>query len=458
VKVAGPRLAAVAALVIGALVAAFFLTSSADPYTVNARAISASQLVKGNEVTVAGKRVGTVEEIKVADDSMAELKLTIDDEYAPLRRGTRAIIRQLSLSGQANRYIDLQLGGATGEDIPDGGLIPAQDVAEAVELDEVFDIFDEKTRPGIQASIKLFSEFNAGKTEEANAALQYLSPALASSSRLFGELSSDRTQLRRFIVQSARLTGDLAARDEQLADLQQNLGTAMNAIALEATDLQEALRRFPNFMRRANSTFVNLRTTLDALDPLVETSKPVVRRDLRPLLQELRPFAADAAPTLRDLSVTIRAAGPDNDLVDLFNRQPAVDRIANEPAERNGEVRPGAFPEIQRAMKGAAPQIGFLRPYSNDLVGWFDDFSRSGQYDALGSFSRSGLAFNGFTFDQAAGELLPVPPRLRRELLGQSTVIRNDRCPGSIERPAEDGSNPYVPENIECKDRTPVGR
>ena len=32
-----------------------------------------------------------------------------DDDYAPLRRGTRAIVRQASLSGVANRYVDLQL-------------------------------------------------------------------------------------------------------------------------------------------------------------------------------------------------------------------------------------------------------------------------------------------------------------------------------------------------------------
>ena len=460
-KVMGPRLVAVAALLVGALVAAFFLLSGGSTYTITARTVSASQLVKGNEVTVAGKRVGEVIDIQVADDSMAELKLTIDPDYAPLRRGTRAIIRQLSLSGQANRYVDLQLGGARGEDIPDGGVIPAQDVAATVELDEVFDIFDEKTRPGIKKTIKLFSEFNAGKTDEANAALQYFSPALSSSTRLFRELSADRTQLERFIVQTGRLTGDLAARDEDLADIQQNLGTTMNALALERGDLTEAIERLPAFLRRTNSTFVNLRSTLDDLDPLVEDAKPVVKNDLRPLFNELRPFAADAAPTLRDLSVTIRSAGPDNDLVDLLERQPAVDQIANQTAERNGRQRPGAFEEIQRATKGATPQVEFLRPYSNDLIGWFDDFSRSGQYDALGSFSRAGLQFNGFTFDPAVGGLLPVPPELRRELFGAGVVTgRNNRCPGSIERPAEDGSNPFKPfSSFNCDEsQTPVGR
>ena len=455
----GPRIAAVAVLIVATIVVAVVLTGS-KPYRVTARVQSASQLVKGNEVTVAGKKVGLVEDIQVSDDSLAELKLTIDDEYAPLRRGTRAVIRQLSLSGQANRYVDLQLGGARGAEIPDGGVIQAVDVAAAVELDEVFDIFDTRTRPGIKDTLQLFSEFNAGKTDEANAALQYLSPALSSSTKLFGELTRDRTQLERFIVETGRLTGDLAAKDEDLAALVRNLGTTMDALATERTDLGDAVQRLPQFLRRTNSTFVNLRATLDDLAPLVEDAKPVVRNDLRPLFAQLRPFARDAAPTVRDLSRTIRTAGRDNDAVDLLNTQPAVDAIANQTAQRNGKARPGAFEELQRATKGATPQLSFLRPYANDLVGWFDDFSTSGMYDALGSFSRAGLQLNGFTLDPTAG-LLPVPPELRRQVGGEGLVTgRNNRCPGSSERRAPDGSNPYKPSpDYPCDEtQVPVGR
>ena len=37
------------------------------------------------------------------------MKLEIDEEYAPLRQGTRALIRPGSLSSVANRYIELFL-------------------------------------------------------------------------------------------------------------------------------------------------------------------------------------------------------------------------------------------------------------------------------------------------------------------------------------------------------------
>jgi phospholipid/cholesterol/gamma-HCH transport system substrate-binding protein len=456
-----PRIAAIAVLVVAAVAAAFVLAGGGQPYTVTAKLQSASQLVKGNEVTVAGKRVGTVRAIRVTADSQAEVELTIDDDaYTPLRTGTRAIVRQLSVSGQANRYIDLQLGGANGAKIDDGGAIPAKDVAAAVELDELFDIFDQETRPQIKRTIKGLSEFGAGRTDEANAALQYLNPALSSSSRLFAELTRDRPALERFIVQTARLTGDLAARDEDLAGVVDNLGQTMQALSAERDDLGDAVERLPTFLRRTNSTFVNLRATLGDLDPLVADARPVVRNDLRPLFAQLRPFAADAGPTLRDLSQTIQASGRDNDLVDLLNTQPAVDRIATQSAQRNGKERPGAFAETRRAVNGAIPQVAFLRPYANDLVGWFDDFSTSGLYDALGSFSRAGLELNGMTLDPGAG-LLPVPPELRKQLLSAGTVIgRNNRCPGSAERQAPDRTNPYRPsEDYPCDPKqVPPGR
>ena len=44
-----------------------------------------------------------------------------NDDYKPLRQGTRVLIKQGSLSGIANRYVDLQLGPANGGEIDDGG-------------------------------------------------------------------------------------------------------------------------------------------------------------------------------------------------------------------------------------------------------------------------------------------------------------------------------------------------
>ncbi|HEX8105186.1 MAG TPA: MlaD family protein [Solirubrobacteraceae bacterium] len=459
--------------VIAAIAAvAFVLLSRSAPYTVTARFENASQIVKGNLVQVAGSPIGTVESIKLSEDGQAILKLKItEDKYTPLRQGTRAIVRQASLSGIANRYIDLQLGDAKGEDIGSGGRIDAESTVSQVDLDQVFNTFDPVARTAVQRDFAGFAEMYAGRSKEANEAFKYLNPALASSSQLFQEINRDSADFERFIVQTAGLVNTLASRDDDLAGLIDNLATTASALAAQRGGLSESIQRLPGFMRKTNTTFVNLRAALDDLDPLVRESRPAVRR-LRPFLAELRPFARDAVPTLRDLSKAIRTPGADNDLIEVLQAQPAVDRAANRPVQANGEQREATFKAMARSLKDASPQIGFFRPYTPDLMGWFDDFSTSGAYDAIGAFSRAGLELNAFTFTPVTdpvtsqlngllGNALPIPEPLRQTILtnqGALSAGRNNRCPGSAER-SIDGSNPYKPSpDFNCDEKqVPIG-
>src|SRR3712207_1670942 len=104
------RVAAVGAVIAAVVIVAFLLfAGGGGGYTVKARFLNASQLVKGNLVQVGGTKAGTVEEIEVTPDGQAVITLKIDEDYAPLKIGTHATIRQASLSGIANRYIELQL-------------------------------------------------------------------------------------------------------------------------------------------------------------------------------------------------------------------------------------------------------------------------------------------------------------------------------------------------------------
>lgn len=454
------RGAVVLVLVAAVAVVALVLVRGGGDYEVDARFVNAGNLVDGNLVTVSGEQVGKVEDIRLSDDGQAVARLTIDAGYAPLREGTRAVVRKRSLSSIANDVIELQLGQGDAPDIGEGGTIPAINTESDVPLDEVFNTFDPVARVAVKKTFKLFRDLNRGEEDRARAAFQYLNPALSSSSRLLAELDRNKPDLERFITATAALTTDLSARDDDLAGLVRNLGTTMRALATERESLGSALDQLPTFLRRTNTTFVNLRASLDDLDPLVTAAEPVVRDKLRPLFAELRPFAAGAETTVRDLSRTIRRAGADNDLVELLQRQPAVDRIANREAERNGKEREGAFPAMRRAAQGASPQLAFLRPYSVDAVGWFDDFSASGAYDALGAFSRAGLALNQFTFNPLLNALVPVPGGLRPLMMSESLKTgRNDRCPGSNERRATDGSNPYKPSaDFDCDaTQVPIG-
>ncbi len=455
------RILAVGFLVVVFVVVAVALLRGAGDYVVSARFINAGQLVEGNLVTVAGEPVGTVKAIELSPDGRADVEFDVDEPFSPLRTGTRAVIRKSSLSSAAGDYIALQLGPAEGEDIPDEGTIPGIATTSDVPLDAVINTFDPAARVAVSDTIRFLRNTTRGNEDRANAALQYLNPALSASSRLFRELDRNRPDLERFIDANAKLTTDLSSQDDALAGLVANLSTTMRAIASERGSLDRAIGSLPGFLRRANTTFAGLRSTLDDVDPLVDAARPVVGSRLRPLFAQLRPLARDIRPTARDLSLTIRRPGADNDLVELLRAQPAIDAIANRTARRAGADRPGAFPAMQAAAKGATPQFAFARPYSPELVGWFDDFSSSGAYDALGGFSRAGLALNQFTFLPALNAILPVPPELRDALeAGTLKTGLNNRCPGSLERPADDGSNPFLPtSDFNCNPlHVPFGR
>jgi phospholipid/cholesterol/gamma-HCH transport system substrate-binding protein len=413
-----------AALVVAAVVAvAIVLFGGGGGYRVTAVFTDAGQLVEGNQVKVAGAPVGSVEEIRVSEDGRAEVVFGVDDDdYAPLREGTQAIVRQTSLSGIANRFIDLQLGADDADEIDDGGRIGPDDTSAAVELDQVFAIFDPETRKAVSDFLEGSAKSIEGRGAELRRGIHYLNPALSTGSRLFEELTRDDRLLERFLVDSSQLVTALAARRDDLQGVVSNLGTTFSALGGQQDALAESISLLPPFLRRANTTFVNLRAALDDVDPLVEAAKPAVRR-LGPFLDLARPFARDAEPVVADLSRTIRAPGPDNDLIELMRTFPPLTRVALDSRRIRGTVRRGAFPETSAALRAAAPTIAMGRSYTPDFVGWLDDFSTTGAYDALGGFSRAWL-------------------NLSEALYGPGPKVGQfRRCPGANEEPAPDGSN-----------------
>jgi phospholipid/cholesterol/gamma-HCH transport system substrate-binding protein len=376
-----------------------------------------------------------VQSISLTPDGEADIKIAISDgNYKPLHVGTQAIIRQASLSGVANRYVDLMLPGGNPAKIPSGGIIQENDTTTAVDLDQLFNTFDPKTRDALRRLIRGYGTAYGGRGAEANAGFAYLNPTLAASSRLFAELNRDTPLLSDFVVNSSRLVTTIASRKTQLSALIDHLATTTGAIGRQKVALAHAIHVFPAFMRRANTTFVNLRSTLTDLNGLVNDSKPVAKK-LRPFVRALRPLAIGAQPTLRQLSSLIQRSGKSNDLVDLTYSAVPVGKIAVGPVNRNGASRPGALPASTDALKASVPELSYARPYAPDLVGWFDDFSHSGVYDALGGGSRASPHVNLPTNINAfipSGTVKQAIVDLGNQ--GAVSLNQRNRCPGAMER------------------------
>jgi phospholipid/cholesterol/gamma-HCH transport system substrate-binding protein len=459
------RVAAVGAVLVAVVLVGIVLFGGGGGYKVSAVFENAGQIVKGNLVEVAGVQAGSVKGISITPQGQAKITFSVNGDYAPLPSNTKAVVRQASQSGYANRYIELQLppGSHKGlPTIPNGGTLSEAQTVSTVDIDQLFNTLDPSTRKALQDFFKGSAAQYQGVTKQANIGLHYLNPALATSSRLFNELNRDTPVLEHFIGDSAHLVTAVAQKRDDLAALVQNLNTTTHAIGAQKAALADSIGRLPDFMRNANTTFVNLRAALNDVDPLVNASKPVAKK-LKPFLDQVQPLARDAKPTVHDLNQVIRRPGQNNDLVELTQTLTPLAHIAVDTAQRNGANREGSFPESTKALTNSAPVIAFGRPYTPDLFGWFDDFSTTGDYDALGQISRTQTVFNTTSADTSVLNAIglggsglptvpgllqvgnggnPFPATLQQKLL--TGLIRSDqykRCPGSADVVAPDKSN-----------------
>src|SRR4051812_7283015 len=458
-------IAAVAAVVAAVFLVGFILFGGASGgYTLKAYFENGNQLVKGNQVELDGTPIRSVKGPHSPPGGKAAVPLAIGGKYTPLPQGVHATIRQASQSGIANRYIDLTMPGTTAhqQKIPDGGQITADNTTTSVDLDQLFNTLDPPTRKALQGFFKGQAKSYAGKGELANVAFQYLNPALSTSRRLFNELNSDTPTLERFVTDSSRLVSTLASRRDDLSALIQNLDTTMGAIGSQKVALADALGRLPHFMRRSNTTFVNLRSALDDVDPLVNASKPVAKK-LNPFLDQLQPLLHDLKPTVADLRTIVKRPGAANDLTELTKSFGPVASAALDTKPRSidfgggaqdvGKTE-GAFPTSVKAFKDASPLIAFGRPYTEDLLGWFDDFSTTGSYDALGGISRPQVIFTATTRENGTPAVIPLPKR-GDAYKNSVRTYQYKRCPGASEEPAKDNSNVFSGEDqkaLDCKE------
>ena len=480
-----------AALVVAVVAVGIILLSGGSSYQVRAIFENASQIVTGDQVEVAGNSIGSVSKIALTPDGRAELTLTINNsQFTPLHQGTQAIIRQPGLSSIAARYVDLNLGSATGATIPSGGMISQTNTQSEVDIDQLFNALNAQTRKGLQDVFQGSASSYAGRGRQAQLAWDYLNPAIASSSLLFEELNRDTSKFTRFIVNSSNLVTSLAQRQSDLSGLVSHLSTTFSALATQQTALGQSVQRLPPFMRLADTTFVNLRNALVDLTALINASKTVAnpapgypKGKLYALLQQLEPLAVQAVPTIRNLANVISKPGPNNDLIELnqlavplaqatCGNQPqgqAPQCNGNDTFFVDGAQRQGAFPVSANALHQAVPELAVARPYAVDLTGWFEGYSHPGVYDANGAASRIALVIGAGSVQNGVlnilgsnplTNLLTSPQGRAGFASGVLTTGQGDRCPGSMERgPTAGTSATQVESGFPCNtSEVPTGQ
>jgi phospholipid/cholesterol/gamma-HCH transport system substrate-binding protein len=429
------RMLAVGAIVFTLLALLFVWLLRDDGHEYKLVFDNAGQLVKGDLVRVGGTPVGDINAIELTDDGRAEVTVSVNEDYAPFHQGTTAIIRAQGLVGTANRYIDVSPAPNFKPELGDGAVIQGDKTKSIVELDQLFNTLNPKTRDGLDHFIHGFADWYAGQEKNANTSAKYFAPALVSGRRLFAELNRDSETLQELLTESSKAFGAISDRSDDLTGFVSNAGETIAAVSADTESLNQVLVNLPPALNQGSKTFAALRgPALDELERFVVESEPAAKV-LPGFLRRFRPFIANSVPVFKQLSATFKGPGAGNDLYDTLRDLPPLAKRADT-----------AFPRAQRSLRQSTPIFSFIRPYTPDLVSWLRNFGAAmAPYDANGHYVRSLPVFDAFNFvdDADGGHLEYKEPGARGTSPNLSTGNLR-RCPGAAAPAPADGSAPFV--------------
>ena len=231
--------------------------------TYRARFTDVTGLLVGDDVRIAGVRVGQVDGIRVVDNAIAEVSFTVTEEV-PLATSVQAKIRYRNLIGQ--RYVALGEGPGDGRPLPAGGLIPVGQTTPALDLTTLFNGF----RP----------LFTALTPQDVNTLAYEIIQVLQ------GEGGTVASLLRH----TASLTNTLADRDEVIGRVVTNLNSVLSTLDSRDAELDQTIRSLQQFVsglagdRKAiGEALVNLGELTGTTADLLHDARPAIAADVAAL-------------------------------------------------------------------------------------------------------------------------------------------------------------------------------
>jgi phospholipid/cholesterol/gamma-HCH transport system substrate-binding protein len=296
----------------------------------------AAQLGLEADVRVAGVNVGTVraKQLDPHHRNRTVATIEVDASYAPIAGDARAILRQKTLLGET--YVELTPGHRRSAGaVPDGGTLADSRVAGTVQLDEIFQALDPRTRRSFQGWQQELSRAVDGHSRDLNDALGTLPAFADDGTDLLRVLDGQQQQTQQLIRNTGVVFGALTQDERKLHDLIVTAGQTFDATSRRQDALAETFRIFPTFLDESRLTFARVEK---------------FSRDTDPLVRDLRPALRDAVPTLRG----VHALAPDL-------RKTFTDLDPLVTAGRTG------LPATRDTLDGVRPMLAELQPFLEEL-------------------------------------------------------------------------------------------
>jgi virulence factor Mce-like protein len=320
-------------------------------YDLSARLPDSSNLIQGDEVRAGGFRVGVVDTIKPATQvvagrrrAIAIVNMKLDQAVKPLPVDSTVLVRSRSAIGL--KYLELTVGRSK-RTFKAGGTIPLGNSALPVEVDDLLNTFDDRTRSAEKVVLTGYGDALAGRGPDLNAALQSLNPFFRFLTPVMRNLNDPRTRLRELF----RNVGETSAQLAPVARVQAELFTKM-------ADTFAAFNRCPGCLQQ---TIEKNPPTLDTGIASLRVQRPFLV-DFTDLSRRLMPVANVLPVALPRINAALAAGTrvlPQTVVLDHNTERVlrALDDLVSDPSTDL------ALNDLRNTLSSAKPLINYAAPY-----------------------------------------------------------------------------------------------
>jgi len=225
----------------------------------------ASRLKAGQDVRIAGVPVGAVKDIKLNDDNTVDVAFSLNERYQ-LYTSTKAVVRYENLVG--DRYLEIVSGPGDLKKLPPGGTIT--NTAPALDLDALLG--------GLKP---VFKGLDGKKINEVSNAIIEL-------------LQGQGGALSQMLSSTGAFTQDLAARDQLIGDLINDLNSVLGTVDEKGAQFDatvDRLQKLISGLAQGRDQIAGAIAPLASATDDLTTTLQQSRRPLQGVIENLRPLA-----------------------------------------------------------------------------------------------------------------------------------------------------------------------
>jgi ABC-type transporter Mla subunit MlaD len=356
-------------------------------YKVRAIFDDVASAVPGEDVKIAGAKIGKIESMDVTVNHKAAVVLNIaDSDFVPFHRDAHCTIRPQSLIGE--KYVECQPGTPSSpklRTIPDGlpgqgeHYLPLRNTSTPVDIDLINNIMRLPYRQRFAIILNELGAGFAGRGQDLNAVILRANPALRQTDRVLKQLADENVTLKNLAEKSDQALAPLARNRKSLSGFITHANDVAEATALERANIERGIQKLPEFLRQLKPYMEDLGGLADEMTPTLvdlNSAAPALAR----MTAALGPFSQSATKSLVSLGKATDVGGPV-----LQKAQPVVNDLK--------AFSKNALPVSRNldALSSSLDKTGGLEQFMNYI---FFQMTAINGFDEISHYLRASLLVN----------------------------------------------------------------